>query len=151
MPAAGASLTPARYEGTSGPPRLISPLTPPPCPRGLMFSGLLPNPAPVGLGVGLGVEIRRVAAISRVDGGLSGFDQGEIEVLPGMAEDFGDAAHTVAVALPDADLFRDDPAQIVAALLSPRALRQLGGVDAIKANLHLLALAGGAQCVGVMH
>jgi hypothetical protein len=58
-----------------------------------------------------------------------------------MAEDFGDEAPvTVAVALPDADLWRDDPAQIVAALLSPRALRQLGGVDAVEADLDLLPL-----------
>lgn len=35
--------------------------------------------------------------------------------------------------------------------LAGLALRQLGGVDAVEADLELLAVAGGAQCVGVMH
>mgnify|MGYP001809580287 FL=1 len=64
-----------------------------------MFSGLLPNPAPVGLGLCQGVEIVRVAAITRVDGGLPGLDQREIEVLPGMAKDFGDEAPVTAAVM----------------------------------------------------
>jgi hypothetical protein len=59
---------------------------------------------------------------------LPGLDQGEIEVLPGVAEDFGDEAPvTVAVALPDADLLRDDPAQIICGCPVPTGVARSRG------------------------
>lgn len=92
------------------------------CPAAMSTAFDVPRPlpksraAPRRLGAVLGVEIPCVTAITRVDGGFAGFDQGEIEVLSGVAEDFGDDAPVaVAVLFADADLLRDDPAQIVVA------------------------------------
>nr|WP_243651785.1 hypothetical protein [Thiobaca trueperi] len=68
-----------------------------------------------------------------------------------MAEDFADDAPVpVAVVFAEIDLLGDDPAQIIAALLSPRALAHLGGVDAVKADLDLPRSAGGAEGIGVI-
>ena len=80
---------------------------------------------------------------------MTGFHQRQIEALPGVAEDFGDDAPvTVGVVFADADLSGDDPAQIIAAFRSPRALVDLGGVDAVKTGLDLLPVASGAESVG---